>query len=137
MSERRQAAAMVRVPGPALRLEQSDTEGVRVVSVAGEVDMSNIAALRDATWALPNDALGIIVDLRAASFIDSATIGLLYELHAGLGRRRQALRVLCAPGSTPRRVLEMMSFDSESLSGDDTDAAIASIREAVSPREPS
>jgi anti-anti-sigma factor len=137
MSEDWQVASMTRQPGPTMRLEQSDAHGVRVVAVAGELDMSNVAALRDATSALPNDALGIVVDLRAASFIDSATIGLLYELHSALARRRQALRVLCGVGSTPRRVLEMMSFDRDALSEEDADAAIAAIREAVSPREPS
>jgi anti-anti-sigma factor len=136
MSEEWRVASMARQPGPTMRLEQSDGQGVRVVAVAGELDMSNIAALRDATSALPNDALGVVVDLRSATFIDSATIGLLYELHSALGRRRQALRVLCGAGSTPRRVLEMMSFDPESLSEGDAGAAIAEIRAAVSPREP-
>jgi anti-anti-sigma factor len=136
MSEDWRVASMARQPGPTMRLEQSEAQGVRVVAVAGELDMSNIAALRNATLALPNDALGIVVDLRGASFIDSATIGLLYELHSALARRRQALRVLCGAGSTPRRVLEMMSFDRDALSEKDPDAAIAAIREAVSPHEP-
>jgi anti-anti-sigma factor len=136
MSQKWQAASIARQPGPTMTLEQADAQGVRVVQVAGELDMSNVGALRDATSALPNDALGIVVDLRGASFIDSATIGLLYELHSALARRRQALRVLCAAGSTPRRVLEMMSFDGDSLSDQDTESAIAAIREAVSPHEP-
>jgi anti-anti-sigma factor len=136
MSEQRPAASMARQPAPTMRLERSDAQGVRVVQVAGELDMSNVSALRDATSALPNDALGIVVDLRATSFIDSATIGLLYELHSALGRRRQALRVLCAAGSSPRRVLAMMAFDPESLSEQDPDAAIAAIRAAVAPHEP-
>jgi len=136
MSQEWQAASIARQPGPTMTLEQADAQGVRVVAVAGELDMSNVGALRDATSALPNDALGIVVDLRGASFIDSATIGLLYELHSALGRRRQALRVLCAAGSTPRRVLEMMSFDGDSLSDQDTESAIAAIRAAVSPHEP-
>ena len=33
-------------------------------------------------------------------------------------------------------MLEMMSFDHDSLSDGDTESAIAAIREAVSPREP-
>ena len=104
MSQERQAASVARQPGPAMTLERADEQGVRVVQVAGELDMSNIRALRDATSALPNDALGIVIDLRGASFIDSATIGLLYELNSALARRRQALRVLCAAGSTPQYI---------------------------------
>jgi anti-anti-sigma factor len=117
-----------------LNVERLERDGVRVIAVAGELDMSNIGALREATSGLPNDALGMVIDLRSASFIDSATIGVLFELRGGLGRRRQALRVVCTPGSTPRRVLEMMSFDPETLSEPDPDAAIEAILREVSPR---
>ena len=81
MSQEWQAASIARQPGPTMTLEQGDAQGVRVVQVAGELDMSNVGALRDATSALPNDALGIVVDLRGASFIDSATIGCLMDLY--------------------------------------------------------
>jgi hypothetical protein len=59
---------------------------------------------------------------------------LLFELQARLHRRRQALRVVCAPQSGPRRVLEMISFDHDALSAVDSDAAIEAIRREVSPR---
>lgn len=117
-----------------LNLERHERDGVRVIAAAGELDMSNVGALRDATLGLPNDALGLVIDLRSASFIDSATIGLLFELRGALGRRRQALRVVCASGSTPRRVLEMMAFDPETLGEPDPDVAIEAIRREVSPR---
>lgn len=107
---------------------------MRVIALEGELDSSNIGALRDAASRLPNDALGLVIDLRSARFIDSATVSLLFELRGGLARRRQALRVVCAPGSTPRRVLEMMSFDPQTLREPDCDASIGAILREVSPR---
>ena len=118
---------------PLAQVEQHDRDGVRTVEVAGELDLSNLAALRDATSRLSNDALGVVIDLRATTFIDSSAVGLFCELQSSLKRRRQALRLVCVPGSAPHQVLEMMSFDAESLETGDARAASAAIREAVAP----
>jgi hypothetical protein len=48
-------------------LELSEQEGVRVVAVAGELDISNVGALEDVTFDLPNGRLGLIVDLSATA----------------------------------------------------------------------
>ena len=69
-----------------------------------ELDISNVGTLEDVTFDLPNDALGIVLDLSSATYIDSATLGLLFRLHRSLKRRGQALRVVCPPGSSARRV---------------------------------
>jgi anti-anti-sigma factor len=95
------------------RIERGEDSGVYSVTVVGELDISNVAGLRDAALRIPNQALGLVVDLSGASFIDSATVGLLFELQQSLRRRSQALRVVCPAGTPAERVLEMMSFDSE------------------------
>jgi len=113
------------------QIELTEQEGVRVVSVTGELDISNVGALEDATFDLSNDALGIVVDLSAATYIDSATLGLLFKLHGSLKRRGQVLRVVCPPGSSARRVLELTGFVRETPLAHDRDAAIAAIRDVV------
>jgi anti-anti-sigma factor len=115
--------------------EVAEREGVRIVAVAGELDISNVNALEDATFDLPNDALGMVLDLSAATYIDSATLGLLFKLNRGLERRGQSLRVVCPPGSSARRVLELTGFGRDSPPEQDRDAAIAAIRRDVPPRE--
>ena len=70
----------------------------------------------------------VVVDLTRTRFIDSTTIGLLFDLHASLARRRQVLRVVCAEGSTPRRLLEVTAFPPQTLSEPDAAAAAASVR---------
>jgi anti-anti-sigma factor len=117
------------------RIASSDEEQVRVVVVSGELDMSNAEELRDATFHLPNEALGVVLDLSDASFIDSATLGLLFELRGSLARRRQALRVVCAPGSIADRLLELVAFDSDAVEERDRPRAIAAIRREVALRQ--
>jgi anti-anti-sigma factor len=95
------------------RIERGEDGGVYTITATGEIDISNVGVLRDAAMQVPNRALGLVVDLSRASFIDSATVGLLFELHQSLARRSQALRVVCPPGTPAERVLQMMSFDSD------------------------
>ncbi len=110
------------------RLEHSYDEGVCVVGVSGELDISNVAELRELAYSLRNDALGLVVDLTQARFIDSTTVGLLFDLQASLARRRQALRVVCGRGSTPERLLEVTSFPRGAVAEREVPAAVAAIR---------
>lgn len=116
-------------------LEVAEQEGVRIVTVAGELDISNVGALEQATFDLPNEALGMVLDLSATTYIDSATLGLLFKLNRSLERRGQSLRVVCTPGSSARRVLELTGFERDSTPERDRDAAIAAIRRDVPLRE--
>jgi anti-anti-sigma factor len=115
----------------AAEIERCDLDGVRVVAVAGEVDVSNVGALQLAVGELSNEALGIVVDLSAATYIDSATVGLLFRLRSRLGRRGQVLRVSCPQGSSARRVLELTGFDRQAPPFQDRDAAVDAIRREV------
>ena len=114
--------------GALVEIERDEHDGVRVVAVAGELDISNVAALEQATFDLPNEALGMVLDLSAATFIDSATVGLLFDLHGALARRGQPLRVVCSQGAPARRVLDLMSFDDDALGDEGPAAAVAAVR---------
>jgi anti-anti-sigma factor len=116
---------------PLAEIELAERDGVRVVAVAGELDISNVRMLEDVTFDLPNEALGIVLDLSSATYIDSATLGLLFRLQRGLMRRGQALRVVCPASSSARRVLELTGFERETPPEEDRDAAIAAIRRDV------
>jgi anti-anti-sigma factor len=111
-----------------VEIERDEHDGVRVVAVAGELDISNVSALEQATFDLPNEALGMVLDLSATTFIDSATVGLLFDLYSALARRGQPLRVVCPQGVPARRVLDLMSFDGDALTDEDAAAAVAAIR---------
>lgn len=112
---------------PLAEIELSDQHGVRLIGVAGELDISNIDELESATFTLPNEMLGIVLDLTGTTYLDSATLGLVFKLRSSLGQRGQVLFVVCAPESNARRVLALAGFDREHAY-EDRDAAVAAIR---------
>jgi len=124
-----------RQSAPLASIDCSDHEGVRVVEVSGELDISNVDALEDATFDLPNEDLGIALDLCATSYIDSATLGVLFKLQHSLQRRGQALRVVVAAESPAQRVLELTGFDQAVICENDRVAAIGEIRRDVPLRD--
>ena len=81
-------------------LHISRRDGVMVVTVIGEIDLSNAGELRGAiTEATPNDALGLVLDLSRVDYIDSSGIHLLYRLGESLRARGQTLRIVIPPDS--------------------------------------
>jgi anti-anti-sigma factor len=111
-------------------IELFDEDGVRVVAVAGELDISNVGALEQASFGASNQSLGLVIDLSCTDYIDSSTVGLLFSLREGLRRRGQLLCVVSAPGSNAHRVLDLVGFDHEHTY-ELREAAIAAIRHAV------
>jgi anti-sigma B factor antagonist len=120
---------------PANRLasvRQDDQDGVVVASVQGEIDVSNAAQLGHELTELSNHALGLVIDLRGVSYLDSAAIALFYDLHLRLERRAQVLVVVAPTSGTPRRVLEVTAFDTRAKLTNDIEAAVDAIRTACS-----
>src|SRR4029077_20100645 len=111
-------------------IELLDGDGLRIVAVAGELDISNVDALKQVILGTSNQTLGVVVDLSATVYIDSSTLGLLFNLRQGLRRRGQVLCVVSTPGSSIRRVFELAGFDHEHTY-ERREAAIAAIRQAV------
>ena len=108
------------------RREQS---GVIVATVQGEIDVSNATQLGRELTEVPNQAIGLVVDLGGVEYLDSTGIALLYELHLRLSRRGQRFVVVAPPRGAPRRVLELTKFDTRAALAEEVDAAIATVRE--------
>lgn len=114
---------------PLARLDVDVSDGVHVVSVHGELDISNVALLQDAVFEIPNSALGVVLGLDGTDYIDSSAIRLLFELRDRLSRRGQTLIVVTRAGSNVRRVLEMTAFVGVSEADrPSVDEAVAAIR---------
>jgi anti-anti-sigma factor len=100
--------------------------GTLVAHLGGEIDMSNAAHVRDELLAsVPNDALGLVIDLTACRYLDSAGIEVLFDLSRRLGRRRQQLRLVAPPGSPLLRVLELTEVGSAAPIHEGLDSALA------------
>jgi anti-anti-sigma factor len=112
---------------PLVHFDVQEQSGVRTVRARGEIDVSNVAELRGATINLSNEALGMVLDVDQAEYIDSATIRVLYELRRRLARRGQILLVVSHPSSSVHRVLDLAGFlnDNDPHPGTSAEAAAA------------
>lgn len=93
-------------------LSLDSSNGVVVATLSGEVDLSNATQItRDVLNAVPNEALGLVVDLSDVSYLDSAGVRMLAELDRRLGWRAQALRIATPQESRCRMVLSVAGLD--------------------------
>jgi anti-sigma B factor antagonist len=100
-------------------------DGVLVARVEGEVDMSNASELGAAiTGRIPSDARGLVLDLGAVDYVDSAGIHVFFELRERLTRRGQQLRVALTPDAPVATALLYAGVQR-------TLGAAATVREAI------
>lgn len=99
-------------------------DGALVVALAGELDLYNAPAVREAlTVALEAAPDRLVIDLSEVAFVDSTVLGVLLEARAHL-RRRDGL-VLAAPGAETRRTLQISGLDRHIAVADSVDEALS------------
>jgi len=98
------------VMGDALDITIRRERGVVIAAVAGDVDISTVARLRECLFELADGGGTLIVDLNRVAFIDSSGVGAL----VGAARRAAAhggsLHAVCARPQT-RRLLWLTGVD--------------------------
>ena len=93
---------------PLARLELRTDGDALVARIAGEVDISNASDIGAALeGAVPQRALGLVLDLSEATYIDSAGVHLLFRLGGRLTRRRQQLRVVVPETAPIRKIVNL------------------------------
>ncbi|MEU2228483.1 STAS domain-containing protein [Streptomyces sp. NPDC018347] len=85
--------------------------GVRVVTLAGEIDHHTGDTLRQALDATGVRRPRIVVDLGQVTFMDSSGINILIAAHRALTEAGGWLR-LAAPGESVKRILTLVGVDS-------------------------
>jgi anti-sigma B factor antagonist len=81
---------------------------VSIVEVEGDVDIANVADVEDGILqAVPNHAVGLVLDLSPTTYIDSQGMRLLVAVAERLRSRRQRLIVVAPAGSFVRRIIEL------------------------------
>ncbi len=84
--------------------------GAVVVHLAGELDLYNADAVREALFQAASAGPDrLVVDLSEVEFIDSTALGVLIEARTKLENRRAFL--LAAPGLETRRALQISGLD--------------------------
>lgn len=128
---------MPRIPGPESTLEAGELatvtvverDGVTVASISGEVDISNVEVVAEILDRLPNQAVGLVIDLSVTSYLDSAAISLLHSLATRLGQRGQRMAIVCGERSLPHRVLTLTDVHSRTPVLDHVEQAVRSVRD--------
>ena len=114
-------------PAPALDVREDD--GVVIARLEGEIDLSNARELGAAlTAAVPNSALGVVIDLAPTTYLDSSGVHLIFELAERLHARQQQLRVAVPEDAPLRRVLSVVELDSAVPVAADVESAAAAVR---------
>jgi stage II sporulation protein AA (anti-sigma F factor antagonist) len=88
-------------------------QGVRTISVRGELDLSTAPELEGPlNQALENDEGSLLIDLSQCEFIDSTGIALIVRAwqHLDSGKNGRVL-VLCTENNQVRRVLEITGLE--------------------------
>jgi anti-anti-sigma factor len=115
-------------------LTVEERAGVTVVAIAGEVDISNEAAVSTELRSLvPNTAGGLVLDLTLVRYLDSAGLRLLVSLAARLRERQQLLVAVMPTASPVRRLVELSGIDSAVPVFDDVPTACARVAEQAAP----
>jgi len=90
-------------------LVRDDEAGSARLSVAGEIDLTNVDVFDAALRALLSDSSRAVLDLRAVTHFGSTAIGALVGAHRLADEREVAM--LIRPSRIVRRVLEVTSLD--------------------------
>src|SRR5436853_3483263 len=113
-------------------LSTEDRDGVMVAHVTGEVDLANAARLgRALARAIPNDAVGVVIDLSSTTYLDSSGVSLVFDLAERLKARQQLVRVALPEDAPLRRVLRVVNLESVAPIVASQGDAVAAIRQAA------
>ena len=113
------------VPAEAIQVRRDN--GVNIISLLGEHDLSTAPVLREALESAAVADGGLVVDLSHAEFIDSSILGLIVAAWQDAGRSgtRFALIVGNGSGASVRRVLELTDLGSALPIHDDLAGGLA------------
>jgi len=85
---------------------------VIIARIEGEIDTSNVSDVeRVLNAGVADGALGLVVDLTAVSYFNSATIKMLFDLSERLRLRGQELRVSINNEAPMREIMRLVKFE--------------------------
>jgi anti-anti-sigma factor len=82
----------------------------RVLRMTGELDIAVAPGLMPRVPELVSGVPGVVLDLTAVTFFDSAGVRLVDRFARECGRDGVAFAVVATPGTPPARVLEIVGF---------------------------
>lgn len=81
-------------------------------TIRGDIDLSNADSLREElSAAIPNVAVGLVLDLSAVQYLDSAGLRLVHHLREDLRARGQRLRLVIPEQCVVHDALRLSGLD--------------------------
>ena len=96
--------------GDALDITVRDEQGCVIAAVAGEIDITTVAQLRERLYELADNGGTLIVDLNRVAFVDSTGLGVLVGTARRIAEHGGSLLAVCAQPQ-PRRLLWTTGVD--------------------------
>jgi anti-sigma B factor antagonist len=116
-------------------VEVSREGDIVVARLQGDIDLANTPAVSAAVLeSVPNDALGLVVDLSAVRYIDSVGVRMLFTFLRSLRAARQEMAIAVPPDSPVRKLLKITHLDEATLFRASADEAAAALREGGRPQ---
>jgi anti-anti-sigma factor len=84
--------------------------GTVTITLSGELDVANVEVLEASTDGLL-DAVEIVLDLRAVTFLDSVVLGRLVRLHQDAEAAGATMRLVVDDASMTRTLLRITGLD--------------------------
>jgi anti-anti-sigma factor len=82
---------------------------VVIAALPEEIDLANARGIASmVSAAVPNEAVGLVLDLSGTSYLDSSGVHLVFDLADRLAARQQKLVLAVPEGANVRRVLELV-----------------------------
>lgn len=119
----------------ATRFESRDADGMPIIEVVGDIDISNVDEFEAALEAGATRDVGVVVvSLARASYFDSRTIHVLYRFADRLETNRQKMVVVAPTDGSARRILKITGLTNVVAYFATLDEALASGTEVMSRR---
>jgi anti-sigma B factor antagonist len=99
---------------------------VVLVRLSGDLDLAESPKIQGRLQAVvPKDALGLVLDLGAVRYLDSAGVRLLFQMRRRLEQNRQQFRLVVPETAFVRRVLAFANLESHIPIYPTTEGALA------------
>ena len=100
--------------------------GLAIARIAGEIDASNVKWVESRLRALlTNQSHGLVVDLSATTYLDSAGVALWFALAEDLRQHQQQLRLVVADPSSIARMVALTGLHEAAPTHPTLEAALA------------
>lgn len=108
-----------------IAIAKKERDGVEIISLEGEIDMTNADLVRDAVAATRSDT--VVLDLSAVTFLDSMAISTLERGQRTLAAEHRSLVVVSPPTTPSAWTLRVAGIDSDVVRESLDDALVAAI----------